>query len=257
MDTFEDLARFYDPLMEHVDYARWARACVAMAELLPDGFRHLDAGCGTGTLLARLHAAGWRSVGIDLSGAMLHTLRKSHGALPVARADLRALPFQGSLDFVTCLFDSLNFLLDDAGFQAAIGQIGAALRPGGIAYFDVVTERMVTDHFEDQDWLEDIGAFTARWASRYDRKTRIAETRIRINHGEASVIRERIYPVAFIEEACAAAGLKVLLVADASTWRPPNARTTRIDFVLMKDPPRGTGKRFDRVHAGVQARLGA
>lgn len=255
MDPFADLARFYDPLMAHVDYPRWVRACFALSELLPDRFTHLDAGCGTGTLLQFLRQGGWDSVGIDISAGMLRALRDARGPLPVAQADLRALPFEHGVDIVTCLFDSLNFLLDDDGLRAAIAGFAAALRPGGIAYFDIVTERMVTDHFEDQSWVEDIGAFQARWSSAYDRRNRVAETRIRINRGEAATIRERIYPNEFVADACVAAGLKVLLMADAGTWRRPTARTTRVDFVAMKAPPRGAVKRFARVREGVQARL--
>lgn len=254
-DDFQDLARYYDPLMEHVDYRRWVHTCLALGALLPGQPRHLDAGCGTGVLLSEMRASGWQSTGIDLSGGMLQAARKSRGSLPVAQADLRALPFDRQFDVLTCLFDSINFLLTDDGLRTAIRQMAMALAPGGIVYFDVVTERMVADHFEDQDWTETIGGFTARWASAYDRKACIAETSIRINHGEASVIRERIYSNAFLLQACQDAGLKVLGMLDANSWRKPTDRSTRIDFVAVKDPPRGIARRFDRVHEAVQARL--
>lgn len=255
VDDFRDLARYYDPLMEHVDYRRWVHTCLALGALLPGRPRHLDAGCGTGVLLKEMRAAGWDAFGIDLSAGMLHAARKGRRGLSLAQADLRALPFHGPFDIVTCLFDSINFLLTDGDIRTSIGQMAGALAPGGVLYFDVVTERMVTDHFEDQDWTETIGAFTARWASAYDHRDRIAETRIRINHGEASLIRERVYSNAFMEAACEAAGLKVLGVYDANTWRNPTEKSTRIDFVAMKDPPRGIGRRFQRVREAVQARL--
>jgi SAM-dependent methyltransferase len=254
-DDFHDLARYYDPLMEHVDYRRWVHTCLALGALLPGRPLHLDAGCGTGVLLMEMRAAGWDGVGIDLSAGMLKAARRGRRGLPLAQADLRALPFERQFDIVTCLFDSINFLLTDVGIRGSIQQMANALKPGGVLYFDVVTERMVTDHFEDQDWTETIGAFTARWASAYDHRERIAETRIRINHGEASLIRERVYSNEFLTSACQDVGLKVLGVYDANTWRNPTEKSTRIDFVAMKDPPRGVVRRFQRVREAVQARL--
>ena len=110
-DDFANLARYYDPIMEHVDYDRWFVITTTLAELAPDPFLHLDAGCGTGVLMGMLRKIGWSSVGIDLSLAMLQTGRRRRGSLPVAAADLRALPFRGAVDLMTCLFDSMNFLL--------------------------------------------------------------------------------------------------------------------------------------------------
>src|SRR5690606_17293139 len=52
-DSFEDLARYYDRLMVHVDYDRWYAVAGAIAGLLPRPFLHVDLACGTGTLLRK------------------------------------------------------------------------------------------------------------------------------------------------------------------------------------------------------------
>lgn len=69
---------------------------VAVLELLPpvSGRMALDAGCGTGRYVRLLAALGARAVGIDLSHAMVSRARARH--LPVARADMAALPFAAS-----------------------------------------------------------------------------------------------------------------------------------------------------------------
>ncbi|MEX2016830.1 MAG: class I SAM-dependent methyltransferase, partial [Candidatus Hydrogenedentales bacterium] len=107
-DPFGELARYYDPLMAHVDYDRWFVVATAVAEslALKTPPRHLDLACGTGTLLARLRVAGWSSIGADLSPAMLRTARKSRLIDRLVCADMTALPFRNSFDYITCLFDS-------------------------------------------------------------------------------------------------------------------------------------------------------
>ncbi len=246
LDPFDSIARYYDPIMEHVDYERWFRTVSALGGLLPKGFRHLDAACGTGTLLHMLRQAGWNSIGVDLSPAMLRTARKKHADLPVAVADLRALPVCGSVNLITCLFDSMNFLLDDDGPAAALGAFAAALCPGGILYFDIVTERMVTDHFEDQYWTEHNGTFTTTWTSAYDHATGVVDTGVRINTGAEAVVRERIHPTARFVDGIAAAGLRLVLMVDASTWQPPNDKTARIDFYALKQPSRAMIKALEK-----------
>src|SRR3954467_2037021 len=52
-----------------------------------------DLACGTGRHLTELNAEGYDAVGCDLSFTLLRTGELRYGALPVARADMRALPF--------------------------------------------------------------------------------------------------------------------------------------------------------------------
>lgn len=234
-DTFAEIARYYDPIMNHVDYDRWLLVASTLAELLPRGFRHVDTGCGTGVLLQLLRDTGWNSTGLDLSFAMLRTARRQRGNIPLAAADLRALPLRG-VHYLTCLFDTMNFILDEAELRRVFNEFAQALEPGGLLYFDVVTERMVTEHFDDQTWTEDNGKFRTTWSSNYDPATGLTETRVRVNTGGEALIVERVYPLAVLARAIEDAGLTLLDTLDAFTWRKPNHRATRLDFVVMKDP---------------------
>lgn len=234
-DDFKDIARHYDHIMDHVDYDRWFLVVTQLAKLLPKQRRHLDAACGTGTLLKMLRRAGWSSIGVDLSIAMLRTGKKGGGCpLPAAVADLRAMPFKGSVALVTCLFDSMNFLLDMADFSCALRAFHGALSPDGILYFDVVTERMVFDHYEGQSWVEDNGRFSTTWENDYDRRTGVIVTRIHANTGAACRLRERVYHREEIEQAVAQAGFHILGVHDARSWKAPNRKSIRLDFVAAK-----------------------
>lgn len=246
-DAFAELAQYYDAIMEDVDYYRWFRTTEAIARMAPQPFIHLDAACGTGVLIDRLSGPRWKSFGIDLSAAMLRQTRAQGRDVNVANADLRALPFSCTFSLITCLFDSINFLLEEEDLRRAMRQLADALLPGGILYCDAVTERMVLEHFDGQTWTETTGAFETTWSNAYDPKTGINNSRIHVDAGARGTVRERIYSRETLESAMEDAGLVILGVLDAHSWRPPQRRTTRLDLVAIKDPPRRVQQQFEKV----------
>lgn len=255
-DAFADLARYYDPLMDHVNYDRWFTIVLALGELLERNPRHLDAACGTGTLARKLHQVGWDSSGVDLSPAMVREARRKCRDLPLAVADLCALPFVGAFDVVTCLFDSLNFLLSEDELARAFRSLHGSLRDCGIFYADIITERMVTEHFEGQEWVETNSGFQSRWSSSYDRKTAVAESRVQVNTGTVSPIRERIYDVQRVTALMEEAGFEILGSVDAESWKTPGRKTTRIDIVAVRNGAPGIAARFQKTARHVRALVG-
>jgi len=87
----------------------------------------LDVGCGDGAFLARAEARGWTTVGLETSAEAAARARAvARGRVVCAPLEQAALP--GELDAVT-FWDSLEHLVDPA---AALRQVGARLRPGGV-----------------------------------------------------------------------------------------------------------------------------
>ena len=233
-DGFAPIANHYDTIMEHVNYDRWIHVVTALGAMLEEPFHHLEAGCGTGVLLKRLTAYGWHSTGMDLSPAMLRVARHRYSLSSLVRANFCALPFGECFQLATCLFDSLNFLLIEEQFSAAIHSFHRVLAPGGIFYFDVVTEKMIADHFENTEWTEHHDRFRSSWVSAYQRDTKTCETRVRINSGVESVTFERIYATDYILDVLQETGFSLLAMRDANTWKKVTKRTTRIDFIAVK-----------------------
>lgn len=254
-DSFATLARYYDRIMAHVDYDRWYLVTLALSGLLPTPFRHGDFACGTGALVKRLHRIGWHTMGLDLSPSMIRAGQKDGVAWRGIVGDLRALPFHGTMDFVTCLFDSINFLLEDADMEGAILQCGRALRPHGLFYFDFVTEEMVLQHFAEQRWTEHNGTFDTTWESTYYRDSCITETTVRVNSGVVNTIRERIHSQERIEHALAKAGMAPLALLDAETWKRPRRKTIRVDVIAVKGEPRQYRKAFRGIQREMQELL--
>ncbi len=253
-DQFGDLARYYDRIMDKVNYERWHVITGMLAEWAGTApLRHLDVACGTASLSKRLRRDGWTTYGVDRSHAMIAASRKGPVHVDTAVADMRALPFRGSFSLVTCLFDSLNFLLDEEDVFRAVAEMSDALsRNDGILYFDVITERMVLEHFAGQSWTEDNGPFNSTWEGVYDQRQRIASTSVTVNTGARTVIEERVYPLEQITQAVESAGLTLLGSYDAETWKAPTRKSLRIDYVAVKNPERHTSKAFAKIASQIR-----
>jgi SAM-dependent methyltransferase len=88
----------------------------------------LDAGCGTGGLLANLHTTAWRA-GVEISAEGIRLARKRGGA-PLVRASVSALPFADeSFDAVV----SIDVLCHSGVVERQAAEEAArVLRPGGL-----------------------------------------------------------------------------------------------------------------------------
>ena len=90
--------------------------------------RILDAGCGTGGLLARLSEAGW-AAGVDLSSVALGWAQR-RSLTNLGLASVESLPFRdGVFDLVTCI--DVLYHLQVHEDVAALREFHRVLRPGG------------------------------------------------------------------------------------------------------------------------------
>lgn len=255
-DAFADLAPYYDRLMAHVSYDRWLAIVRALADLLPSKrFRHLDLACGTGVLAKRLLGAGWETYGVDLSPAMLRVAIRGGPRPLCAAADMRALPFLARFDYVTCLFDSMNFLTTDQDLCSALVEVYSTLKSEGLFYFDLITERMVREHYEDQIWTERNGRLLTTWESVYDRESGVATTAIRVNRGPLAVIRERVHPFDMVRSCVEKTGFTLLGAFDAETWKPASHKSLRMDVVAWKGDPDVAIRQFKSIREDVRRLL--
>jgi SAM-dependent methyltransferase len=110
-------------------WRRWQR--LVLPRLV--GHDALEIGCGIGTLLADMAAAGYSCAAVDHSPQMVTATRarlRRHGLLastPVHNSDAQALPFSdASFDSVVSTFPT-EYIYD----AATMREIGRVLRPGG------------------------------------------------------------------------------------------------------------------------------
>ena len=92
---------------------------------------HLDVACGTGMTVRWFRERGWKSIGVDASLPMLQIA--GEGVV----GDMRRLPFRRKFARVTCLYDSLNHLLEASELTAAFHSIRGVMDDDSLFLFDV------------------------------------------------------------------------------------------------------------------------
>jgi SAM-dependent methyltransferase len=71
---------------------------------------------------------------------------RTHGAVPMVRADMRHLPFgAGTFDVVVNLFTSFGYFADDAQHQAVLCDAASRLRRGGAFVLDFLNASAVRE----------------------------------------------------------------------------------------------------------------
>src|SRR4051794_35660233 len=137
--AYEPFAELYDSFTWDHDYERWVSILErVLATHGHTGRRLLDVACGTGKSLLPWLDRGYDSVGCDLSAAMVErAAAKTAGRARLAVADMRRLPDVGPRDLVTCLGDSVNYLIDPGDLVPAFASVAERLRPGGLYLFDL------------------------------------------------------------------------------------------------------------------------
>lgn len=97
----------------------------------------LDLACGTGRHVQELAAAGYRGVGCDLSWILLRTGEIEYGAMPVARADMRTLPFRdATFRGLVSFFTSFGYFPTERENAHVVSEMSRVLDSGAVFLFD-------------------------------------------------------------------------------------------------------------------------
>lgn len=197
---------------------------------------HLDVACGTGLVLEYFRKQGWKSVGVDASLPMLRRVRG------VAAGDMRRLPFRRRFARVTCLYDSLNHLLDLPDLTAAFRAMRAVMEHDALLLFDVNHPDIYPEVWGLSDPYVASGSdYHLEIATTYRRRERIGRAAVTgwaMVAGERVVIREqhlqRAYSEREITGALADAGLAAIDVIDFDPYeeaRHDDAPPVKLFFV--------------------------
>ncbi len=127
---WERYCRHYDALDGAPPHRDLQDRVAALAAPAPDA-RVLDAGCGTGNLVNRIHARGAWVVALDANRAGLRAARGKSPSVPLLHATLEApLPFaNGSFDAIASV--NVLYTLSPTGRSTFLGEARRVLRPGG------------------------------------------------------------------------------------------------------------------------------
>jgi SAM-dependent methyltransferase len=139
--AYDVLAPYYDRFTDGYAHAALVAALTALArDHGLSGHRALDVACGTGKSTEPLAEFGYDVSACDISPEMVQRARQRlDGDGCAFVADMRALPDVGAFDLITCLDDSVNYLLSAEDLRRSLRSMAARLRPGGHIVFDANT----------------------------------------------------------------------------------------------------------------------
>jgi SAM-dependent methyltransferase len=253
---YQQIAAFYDRLMSHVDYPKWVRHVRDLWQEHHGGSIEsvFDAACGTGRFLEIMREPKMHTAGCDQSSAMIEIARKrlqqpSGDDLQVQ--DLRCLSRPRVFDLVTCLYDSVNYLLTEADMRLALQGLKRLCQPDGLIVFDICTERNSLDHFLDYRDASRVAGYSYERHSYYDRQTRLHCNDFSIwknedHHdgvmGSAHVPLfvekhvQRIWRIQELQVLIASVGLQELACYAEFDFYPGDENADRVHFVLSPRP---------------------
>ena len=135
-ESYGAFAYAYDQALGERYFRAVRRLLVDVLDRYPsESMTHLDVACGTGLAMPFFTSRGFVSTGVDISPVMLNVARKR--ARRLVCGDTRALPLRATFSRITCLYDSLNHLLDPRDLAAAFGEIAGVMDGDSLFIFDM------------------------------------------------------------------------------------------------------------------------
>jgi len=247
MGMYEAYAAVYD---QSGQLAFGLRMVPYLQELLAEhpvpGRAMVELACGTGTVAVAMAQAGWRVNGVDLSPAMLDVARAKATAADVeiawSQQDMRRLSVDAPVDLVTCLYDSMNYMLSSEDLLRTFCSVRAALVPGGAFYFDMNTAYAFECLWDDATYYTDGDDLCTVLSSGYDayhQRTEVVVTCFRRVGALYEKVQERhveqAYPPEQIATLLTDAGLRVEASYDCFHLTPPHDETMRILWVARRE----------------------
>lgn len=118
---------------------------ILLLEKLEENAHILDVCCGTGNVAGLLSERGYNMTGLDGSKLMLDYAKENAQAVEFIQADARDFNLGRKFQAITCLFDSINHLLNKEDVLKVFKNIYEHLEENGIFVFDVNSLSSSTD----------------------------------------------------------------------------------------------------------------
>jgi SAM-dependent methyltransferase len=238
-ESYGAFAYAYDQALGQRYFRAVRRLLAEMLQRYPAGAKtHLDVACGTGLAMPFFESRGFVSTGVDLSTVMLRVAHTR--AARLIAGDTRALPLRGTFSRITCLYDSLNHLLEPSDLAIAFAEIARVMDGQSQFLFDMNHPQIYPDIWGMKEPFVDEGPdFHLEIATTYRRREKLGRALVTgwaIVRGERVAIRERhtqrCYERDEIVAALAAAGLEPVEEHEFDPWF--EGRTVKLFFVCRR-----------------------
>lgn len=205
-----------------------------------------DVACGTGEMTLRLHRAGHRLIGVDVSEDMLFVAqekaRQSGVSIPFVCQDMKALSLHKGVDAVVSVCDGVNYLLSMEDVLAFFKAAYQALSPGGMLLFDVSSEYKLQNVLACNTFAEDEGDCAYIWKNMYDAKSRFISMELTFFAQKDGLFErftethiQRAHRESELSSLLESAGFSDIMAFDAFTRNPVADQSERLQFVAVRE----------------------
>lgn len=245
MPIYQEYARLYDRSGQVGFSMRMLRYISQLLEIYPaHGNRLLDLACGTGTFAIGMALDGWQVQGVDGSAEMLAQAQaKTPGNVHISwsQQDMRSFCTREPVHLVTCLYDSLNYMLTDHDLVTVFRRTLAALLPNGLFIFDMNTPWVLANQWDDATYMSDSDELTAIMHSSYDARLQRATVTVTCFERQGELYRktqeqhiEQAYPLEQVSSDLQLAGFRIEAMLRCFTFQPASYQDPRAVWVARK-----------------------
>jgi SAM-dependent methyltransferase len=243
--AFSDIAQYYDTLMSYVNYPAWVAYIERLLKYCNISKKTiLDLACGTGVCLEIWRHRGYRVIGLDKSFAMLKICKSRFPDdttdVAVVNGDMCGFAFTEKVPIITCLYDSLNYLLSEEALAMCFKNVYDALDAGGVFFFDMNTVHCLQNEWGNGTFHRQDKEIHSVWSNTFDSSTNISTLKLTLmvqKNGNVEMIREshqeRGYSLMTIAELLETAGFEYSFYKHL-TFNPAHERDMRIMGVASK-----------------------
>jgi ubiquinone/menaquinone biosynthesis C-methylase UbiE len=241
---FASIAPYYDRLMSFVNYPSWVTYIEKIIQLSSVREKYIvDLACGTGVCLGLWSRNGYEAVGLDKSLGMLQVCREKlsdRDNIVLINGDMRDFCLAKKVPVITCLYDSLNYLLTEADLLRCFRRVSEALKDDGIFVFDMNTVHSLRDEWGNNTFQRRDEDLFSVWSNSFNPNLNISSLSITLHvrrNGQEMVIgefhQERGYPLSVIEDLLREAGFMSSLYRHL-TFTPATENDLRVMGVARK-----------------------
>ena len=247
--VYNAFASIYDRVMRDVDYDSWSRHILNLAERYDVKVNKiLELACGTGSMILRLASMGYQIIGVDRSKSMLdlaqEKLTNAGIDAPLLEGMMESFSHLGlakDFDLIACLYDSLNYILEEEGVTQCFEEANLHLRPGGAFIFDVTSEYNLLHNFAGYTYAENFEEASYIWENEYNLAEKLCKSKVTIfthvddrYYKHVEMHKQRVYSTKWLTKKLEEKGFQVKGTFHNLTTKPVKTKCERIHFVCVK-----------------------
>ncbi|MBX7150234.1 class I SAM-dependent methyltransferase [bacterium] len=238
VNPYSKLAAIYDGMMEQVDYHLWAHYIDSLLKSFGHDVKEVcELACGTGSLAIELSKYGYQLTCSDQSADMIDCasakVSKKNRNISFFISDMCNFKSDRNFDAVICIYDSINYLMDEISLKSFFMNAHRLLKKNAIMIFDACTEINSLENFDKRYENDRHHHYVRR--SRYLKNDRIQENEIEITRGNKKYIevhRQKIYPLEVFKRILQTLPFEILAQYSNFSYDPGTESSERVHFVL-------------------------